>query len=141
MNESRLKQLALALKMLNRNHNLKDSLLNLGLSPQEYDAIIDLFSSKQIADYELPWDSFDQTKSNRIFNLWEKAFLSSEAQVFLLTSLYSEVISPYEFETILSQAIMQLTAYVDVEDLYELLETTVEDQDRASLFSTFYNIH
>lgn len=141
MNESRLKQIALALKILNRNGNLKDSLINLELSPQELEAIIDLFSSKQIADYELPWDSFDKVRSNRIFNLWEKAFLSSEAQTFLLAALYSEVISPYEFETTLSQALMQLTAYVEVEDLYELLETTVEDRQIASLFSTFYNTH
>ncbi|GEM_PF-1395056 len=141
VNESKLRRIALVLKMLNRDGKLESSLIDKGLSIDELNELVQVLDFDYLSNQTFPWDNADQGSTNRIFNSWEKTFLTNEAQMLLLAALYSNAISTNELESVLSLAQMQPNGYFDVESICALLETIISDRETASLFSVFLDTH
>ncbi|NMA60578.1 MAG: hypothetical protein GX956_01690, partial [Firmicutes bacterium] len=79
MSTNKLRQFALAMKMLTQRDNLHDALLELGLSPRELQSVLEVILAEQ---QELELTTFEPgtTVSGRVFSPWERLILSTEAQ-------------------------------------------------------------
>lgn len=74
VNESKLRRIALVLKMLNRDGKLESSLIDKGLSIDELNELVQVLDFDDLSNQTFPWDNADQGSTNRIFNSWEKTF-------------------------------------------------------------------
>lgn len=132
MSTSKLRQFALAMKMLTQRDNLRDALLELGLSPRELQSVLEAILAEQ-QELELTTFEPSTTVSGRVFSPWERLILSTEAQSFLLSALHTEVITPSELEQTLAALMTQTTGFVGVEEVCTLLEDVVQDDLRIAV--------
>ncbi|HBN96223.1 MAG TPA: hypothetical protein DDZ66_07970 [Firmicutes bacterium] len=132
MNENKIKRMVMALKILNPDDKFEEILMSLGLSSQDFMGFLESLA----LDFQvsiLTLDDVDNKPKTRVFNLWEQAFLSREAREFLLSALYTEAIVPSEMEQALAVLFAQAQGYADVEEVRGILESIVEDPDRAAV--------
>lgn len=126
MSDDKLKRVALALKRLGQEKDLEETL------------VLDLTGLLEILALDLQFDSvpmLESGKNGRVFSLWEQTILSADARNFLLSALYTEVITPLELEQALTLAFTQLEDYAGVEEMCGFLESVVQDHKRVSLFT------
>lgn len=134
MNESKLKRMAMALKILNPDDEFEEILTSLGLSSQDLMGFLESLA----LDFQvsiLTLDDVDTTKT-RVFNLWEQAFISQEARDFLYAALYTKAIIPLEMEQALAVLSAQSQGYADVDEIRGILESIVEDPERVAVFGS-----
>lgn len=134
MDENRLKRVAQALKKLARGGELEGSLMGQGLSVRDLSGLLDLLSEDLHMVGILSMDEPSTFRGDRVFSLWEKSILSKEVRHFLLSALYTKVITPAELEQALALAFTQFDSFVDMEDIFGLLQNVIEDQERVTLF-------
>lgn len=80
MSTNKLRQLALAIKMLTQRDNLNEALMELGLSPQELKDLLEVVL-EQGEVHELIIYEPKSTVSGRIFSPWERLVLSVDTNV------------------------------------------------------------
>lgn len=131
MSTNKLRQFALALKVLTQRDKLEDALVELGLSPQELTSILEVLRAEE--HHELVTFDLNSTVSGRIFSPWEKLFLSQDAQRFLLSALHTEVITPLELEQALAILGVQTAGFAGIEDVCTTLEDVVQDDLRMAV--------
>lgn len=136
MSTNKLRQFALAMKMLTQRDNLHDALLELGLSPRELQSVLEVILAEQ---QELELTTFEPgtTVSGRVFSPWERLILSTEAQSLLLSALHTEVITPSELEETLATLITQTTGFVGIEEVCTVLEDVVQDDLRIAVLMSY----
>jgi uncharacterized protein Smg (DUF494 family) len=123
--------MAMALKVLNPDDEFEEILMNLGLSAQDFMSFLESLA----LDFQvsiLTLDDVDETKT-RVFSLWERAFMSKETRDFLLSALHNEVLAPAEMEQVLAVLFATAPGFIDMEELYGILENVVEDPDRIAV--------
>ncbi|MCK9525724.1 MAG: DUF494 family protein [Limnochordia bacterium] len=131
MSDSKLKRMAIALKVLNPDDDFEEILTNLGLSTQDVMGFLESLA----LDFQvsiLTFAEVDETKT-RVFSPWEQAFLTKEARDFLLSALYTEAIAPSEMEQALAVLFATSPEFADVEEICGILENIVEDPSRVAV--------
>ena len=128
------RQFALAIKMLTKKNNLREGIVDLGLSTQELKDLLETVLAEQEEFQELVMYEPNSTVSGRIFSPLERLVLSLEAQRFLLAALHTAVITPLELEQTLALLTAQTTTgFVEIEELLGILESVVQDQLRMAV--------
>ncbi len=135
MSTNKLRQLALAIKMLTQRDNLNEALMDLGLSPQELKDLLEVVL-EQGEVHELIIYEPKSTVSGRIFSPWERLVLSIEAQRFLLSALHTKVITPSELEQTLALLVSQTHGFAGVEEVCSVLEDVIQDQLRMAVLTS-----
>lgn len=136
MNDDRLKRIALALQKLVKDNEPAENLGTQGLSVMDLASLLEILTEELQMVGVLTMDDSRISHGDRVFSRWEQVILPVEVRHFLLSALHYKAITSAELEHALALAFTQFTSYVDVEEMYDLLKSVVEDEGRGALFTT-----